>query len=142
MGLLNNLAWHALFKVCSTKPVVTSGLLLLFTASCQQLDTHVRPDPHSHASPSYLATADVPFDRLMHQAMAAMNKNMAEAKMTGDANHDFIAMMIPHHQGAIDMARAVLAHSNDTALRNLAMQIVTEQQNEINIMKAWLENHH
>nr|WP_308632689.1 DUF305 domain-containing protein [Massilia sp. YIM B02763] len=50
-------------------------------------------------------------------------------------------MMMPHHQGAIDMARAVLLHTKDPGLRNLALGIIAEQQNEINVMQAWLKSH-
>ena len=50
-------------------------------------------------------------------------------------------MMIPHHQGAVDMARALLAHSKDPELRNLAQAILVEQANEIALMRAWLARH-
>jgi uncharacterized protein (DUF305 family) len=50
-------------------------------------------------------------------------------------------MMMPHHQGAIDMAKAVLLNTRDPALRNLALGIIAEQQNEINVMRAWLRRH-
>lgn len=112
---------------------------VLALASCQYIDSP-SIDNH-HRSTPFIASSAEPFNQLMHQAMKAMNEDMAQAKMNGDPNYDFIAMMIPHHQGAVDMARALLVHSSDVALRNLAIQIVTEQQNEINIMKAWLANH-
>ena len=50
-------------------------------------------------------------------------------------------MMIPHHQGAIDMARALLLTMKDPELRNLAQGIITEQQNEIRLMQVWLIRH-
>jgi len=50
-------------------------------------------------------------------------------------------MMLPHHQGAVDMARAVLLYSQDPEIRNLALGIVAEQQNEIQVMQAWLKRH-
>jgi uncharacterized protein (DUF305 family) len=62
--------------------------------------------------------------------------------MNGEAGHDFVTMMLPHHQGAIDMAKAVLLHTRDPELRNLALGIIAEQQNEINVMRTWLERQH
>jgi uncharacterized protein (DUF305 family) len=68
---------------------------------------------------------------------AAMNKMMADMviKPTGDADHDFVAMMVPHHQGAIDMARAVLRYGRNEQLRRLAQEIVVTQQQEIAAMR-------
>jgi len=94
---------------------------------------------HAHA---FVASTEVPFATLMHEAMHAMDHAMQAAPMSGDPDHDFTAMMIPHHQGAVDMAKALLLHTQDPELRNLALGIVTEQQNEIRLMGAWLERNH
>jgi len=77
----------------------------------------------------------------MHAAMARMDREMQATAMTGKPEHDFVAMMLPHHQGAIDMAKAVLLNTRDPELRNLALGIIAEQQNEINVMRAWLARH-
>jgi uncharacterized protein (DUF305 family) len=68
---------------------------------------------------------------------AAMNKMMADMtiKPTGDVDRDFVAMMVPHHQGAIDMAQAVLRYGRNERLRRLAQQIVVAQQQEIAAMR-------
>ena len=50
-----------------------------------------------------------PFAKLMDQSMAIMHQGMATAPATGDPDHDFAAMMIPHHQGAVDMAKIRIA---------------------------------
>lgn len=73
--------------------------------------------------------------------MAVMDDGMRRAPMNGAAEHDFVTMMIPHHQGAVDMAKALLLYNNDPELKNLAQGIITEQQNEIRLMQAWLARH-
>jgi uncharacterized protein (DUF305 family) len=66
----------------------------------------------------------------MHAAMAIA--------FTGDADVDFARGMIPHHQGAIDMARVVLEHGEDPEIRALAEAIVAAQKEEIAFLEAWL----
>jgi YVTN family beta-propeller protein len=74
----------------------------------------------------------------MMQSMSKMDQDMLAAPMTGDPNHDFSAMMIPHHQGAIDMAKTFLLHGQDSALRRLAQEIIVTQQQEIQVMRLRL----
>jgi hypothetical protein len=71
---------------------------------------------------------------------AAMDKMMADmaVKPTGDVDVDFAAMMIPHHQGAIDMALAELRHGKNEQLRRIAQEIIVEQQQEIIAMRLAL----
>jgi YVTN family beta-propeller protein len=76
--------------------------------------------------------------RTMMEAMAKMDRDMAAASMTGEADHDFSAMMIPHHQGAIDMATAYLLAAKDPALRRLAQEIIVTQTQEIEVMRLRL----
>jgi len=68
---------------------------------------------------------------------AAMNRMMVgmSVKPTGDVDRDFVAMMVPHHQGAIDMAVAVLRHGRNEQLRRLAQEIIVTQQQEIAAMR-------
>src|SRR4030088_4179 len=68
---------------------------------------------------------------------AAMNKMMADMtiKPTGDVDRDFVAMMVPHHQGAIDMAKAELKYGHNEQLRRMAQEIVVTQQQEIPVMR-------
>ncbi len=66
-----------------------------------------------------------------------MNKMMADmtVKPTGDVDRDFVAMMVPHHQGAVDMAKAELKYGHNEQLRRLAQEIVVTQQQEIAVMR-------
>jgi uncharacterized protein (DUF305 family) len=69
-----------------------------------------------------------------------MDKMMADmaVKPSGDVDADFVAMMIPHHQGAIDMALAVLRYGKNERIRRIAQEIVVEQQQEIVAMRLAL----
>jgi uncharacterized protein (DUF305 family) len=68
---------------------------------------------------------------------AAMTKMMTDmtVKPTGDVDRDFVEMMVPHHQGAIDMAQAVLRYGHNEQLRRLAQEIIVTQQQEIAAMR-------
>ena len=68
-------------------------------------------------------------------AMSNMSREML-VEATGDVDRDFVAMMIPHHQGAIDMARAELKYGHNEKLRQLAQAIVAQQQNEISEIRG------
>lgn len=70
-----------------------------------------------------------------HAAMAKMMNDMA-VKPTGDVDHDFVAMMAPHHQGAIDMAEAELRYGHNEQLMRVAQDIVVEELQEIAAMRA------
>jgi hypothetical protein len=69
---------------------------------------------------------------------AAMTKMMTamQIKPSGDVDHDFVAMMVPHHQGAIEMAQAQLRYGRNEQLRRIAQEIIVTQQQEIAAM--WL----
>jgi uncharacterized protein (DUF305 family) len=67
-------------------------------------------------------------------AMAKMMKDMATAP-SGDVDRDFVAMMVPHHQGAIDMATAVLRYGRNERIKRLAQEIIVTQQQEIAAMR-------
>jgi uncharacterized protein (DUF305 family) len=68
---------------------------------------------------------------------AAMGKMMAgmDVKPSGDVDRDFVDMMVPHHQGAIDMAVAVLRYGHNPVVRRLAQEIIVDQQQEIAAMR-------
>lgn len=77
----------------------------------------------------------------MHGHMTAMDKMMGSMegmKSTGNADADFLIMMIPHHQAAIDMAEVELQHGSDAETRTMAQKIIDAQKGEIAEMKAML----
>jgi hypothetical protein len=101
----------------------------IFLASAQPLPTL---DPEICATP----TSDVGAEAFAEN-LAAMKKMMGDmaVKPTGDVDADFVAMMVPHHQGAIDMALAVLRHGRNPQIRRLAQEIIVTQQQEIAVMR-------
>jgi Domain of unknown function (DUF305) len=85
------------------------------------------PHHHGHAAPSD------GFQAMTADAVARMHSAM-DVPFSGDADRDFARMMIPHHQGAIDMALVELRYGQDKRLKRLAQEIIVEQQQEIAVM--------
>ncbi|NTF44289.1 DUF305 domain-containing protein [Rhizobium sp. AC27/96] len=109
------------------KPVAILAAVILATAgACTALAQDPSPTPADSPEAAYLAENN-----------AAMDKMMAdmEVKPSGDVDHDFVAMMTPHHQGAIDMAVAVLKYGKNEQLKRIAQEIIVDQQQEIAAMK-------
>jgi uncharacterized protein (DUF305 family) len=103
----------------------------IFLASAQPRPTS---DPEICATPASDVSAEASF---LAENSAAMKKMMGDmaVKPTGDVDADFVAMMVPHHQGAIDMALAVLRHGHNPQIRRLAQEIIVTQQQEIAVMR-------
>lgn len=70
-----------------------------------------------------------------------MMKNMSAPPYTGDTDKDFVAHMIPHHQGAVSMAEVELKYGKDPAMKRLAKNIIKAQNEEIAYMKSWQAKH-
>ncbi len=77
----------------------------------------------------------------MMRQMEVMNKTMTDTPMTGNPDQDFVSMMTPHHQGAIDMARIYLRDGKDPAIRRMAQKVIADQEREIREFKAWQVKH-
>ena len=71
----------------------------------------------------------------------SMMSGMSGVEYTGDADHDFVAHMIPHHEGAVAMAKVELKYGKDAKLRALAKEIIASQDKEIAFMKQWIATH-
>jgi uncharacterized protein (DUF305 family) len=80
--------------------------------------------------------ADAEYGKGMTASMTKMMSNM-DVKTTGNADQDFVLLMMPHHQGAIEMARVELRYGKDPVLRRMAQDIVSSQEKEIVEMREW-----
>ena len=88
--------------------------------------------------PSQAHSDDAEFMTRMNLSMTTMDGSMKAAAMNGNVDHDFAAMMIPHHEGAIEMAEAELSFGRDKTMRRLAQEILVDQKSEIDAMNLWL----
>ena len=92
-----------------------------------------------HSTPAQTAqTPDTPATKGYREANAKMHRDM-DIKHSGDADVDFVRGMIPHHQGAIDMAKVALQNAKDEQIRKWATDVIREQEREIAEMQAWLK---
>lgn len=111
-----------------TRMILAASLLLSGAALGQM--------PMAPAAPGADTPATAANKVAMQRMMAAM-----DAPATGDADRDFVTGMLPHHHGAIDMARVELRYGHDPALQKLARDIVASQAKEEVFMKHWLAQH-
>ena len=129
------------------KLIVFAAIIVLTTASMQSHQDEAQSATSTVGWPpaptmKFVASTEKTFGELTGEAMGVMHRDMHNAEYSGEADHDFVRMMIPHHQGAIDMAKALLLYGKDPQIRRLAQEIITDQQSEIQLMQLWLKHHH
>lgn len=107
-------------------------LALALSAASPVLAQHA-----GHTMPAASSAAASPSTKAYEAANMKMHKDMA-IQYTGDADKDFLRGMIPHHQGAIDMAKVVLQYGKDPKVKAMAEKIIKDQEAEIAEMKAML----
>jgi len=117
--------------------VVLAAMAMLTQKRAAHSATSTVPQPPAPTA-EFTASTDKTFDQLLGDSMSVMHKGMHSAPYTGDPDRDFVTMMIPHHQGAIDMAKAILLYGKDEQLKRLAQEIIADQQNEVQLMQLWL----
>jgi uncharacterized protein (DUF305 family) len=112
-----------------------AALVVLGGAAVAQHSGH---GSHSgHGAPAKPASSGNAVAKAFQDVNDKMHRDM-NIPFTGDADADFARGMIPHHQGAVDMARIVLQHGKDPEIRKLAEEVVKTQEAEIRMMREWL----
>jgi uncharacterized protein (DUF305 family) len=110
-------------------------------AGIAALPTFAAAQGHSHSGHSMpmqtQQSTDNPATKAYREANAKMHRAM-DIPYTGDPDVDFVRGMIPHHQGAIDMAKVALQNAKDEQIRKWATDVIREQEREIAEMQAWL----
>src|ERR1700758_3244671 len=97
----------------------------------------VQAGTHDHSGQS---TTESDWAELI-ASMEKMHMAMGAVQRSGNTDIDFVRLMLPHHQAAIDMAKTQLLYGKDPQMRRLAQEIVTDQQSEIQLMQLWLKQH-
>ena len=112
-------------------------LALTAVAAISFVGLAIAQTSHHHA-PEKAISSDTAATKAYRDANAKMHKDM-DINYTNDPDADFIRGMIPHHQGAIDMAKVILEHGKDEKARKWATEIIREQEREIGEMREWLK---
>lgn len=117
--------------------LVAASLATALSAPVALAQDNTMQQGHDMSTMDHGMMDDSPSSKAFAEANAKMHKDMA-VPLTGNADVDFVQGMIPHHQGAIDMAKIVLEHGTDPEIRKLAEAVIKAQEGEIAMMKAWL----
>jgi len=110
------------------------------SAQAKVTDPHAGHGPHSGNSAAASSKSTTTASTKKYQQINDNLHKSMDIKFTGDADKDFLAAMIPHHQGAVEMAEVVLQHGKNPKIRQLAQEIITMQKKEIAEMKQLLKD--
>jgi uncharacterized protein (DUF305 family) len=112
--------------------IAATAILTSYSANSQSLADYITAICASHFGEA--SRDEAPF---LADNVSAMSKMMVDMGIypSGDIDRDFVDMMVPHHQGAIDMARAELRYGHNEVLRRMAQEIIVTQQQEIAVMR-------
>ena len=119
-------------------PMTGHGQMAQAQPGQAQAMDHGAMDHSGHGAMAPAQPTDTPAAKALREVNARMHQNM-DVPFTNDFEVDFRRSMIPHHQGAIEMARVALQHSTDPATRKLAEDIIKAQEVEIAEMRAFLK---
>jgi len=112
--------------------LIPSVFFCALAIQAMQHDSHLQMPNESTGDPDWSELTSS-MER-MHVAMAAIGPSGATVV-------DFVRLMLPHHQAAIEMAKTQLLYGKDPQMRRLAQEILTDQQSEIQLMQLWLKQH-
>jgi uncharacterized protein (DUF305 family) len=123
-----------------------SGILVAAfaaSAACFSLGAYAQTAAPAHDAMAgmKMEQSDSPSTAAFQAADHSMMSGMSSIQYTGDADRDFVSHMIPHHEGAVEMAKVELKYGKDAKLRKLAKDIIAAQDKEIAFMKQWLAAH-
>jgi hypothetical protein len=124
--------WNALQLVFVIGLVLAASVVILGVGLLRS-----RAQAETHARVGQPAT-----DTDWSELIAGMNKMhlaMEAVEQSGNSDVDFVRLMLPHHQAAVDMAKTQLLYGKDPQMRRLAQEIITDQQLEIDLMQRWLK---
>lgn len=117
---------HGAAPAPGAAPMGKMGMGMMDMGAMQTMMKTMMPAPDDTASTKDFKSADM---KMMHDM---------HVPYTGNADIDFRTKMIPHHQGAIDMAKVALTHAKDETTKVVAAQIIKDQEREIAEMREWL----
>ena len=118
-------------SVAATSLVMVHGPSLAHRVRATMPIQYVADRTDNSAEPSFMSENEFAMSKMMTDMMV---------KPTGDIDRDFVAMMVPHHQGAVDLAQAELKYGHNERLRRLAQQIIANRQSEITVMRLAVDD--